>query len=103
MGFTAEGNQYVVKNKEHCLKKNKIWPEIVENSEKIVHLLDMCGHEKYFKTTLHGLTSLFPDYCLIIIGANMGISRMTKEHLGVAHALGLPIAIVFTKIDLAPQ
>jgi elongation factor 1-alpha len=33
----------------------------------------------------------------------MGISRMTKEHLGVAHALGLPIAIVFTKIDLAPQ
>ena len=63
----------------------------------------MCGHEKYLKTTMHGLTSLFPDYCLLVIGANMGISKMTKEHLGISLALNLPVIIVFTKIDLAPE
>ena len=63
----------------------------------------MCGHEKYLKTTMHGLTSLYPDYCLLIIGANMGISKMTKEHLGISWALNLPIIVVFTKLDLAPK
>ena len=102
MGFDAEGKQYVTKL-SHNTKKNKIWPEIVSNSAKIIHLLDMCGHEKYLKTTMHGLTSLFPDYCLLVIGANMGISKMTKEHLGISLALNLPVIVVFTKIDLAPK
>ena len=82
--------------------KNKIWPDIVENSDKIVHLLDMCGHEKYLKTTMFGLTSLYPDYAVIVIGGNMGISKMTKEHLGIAITLDLPLFVVFTKIDIAP-
>jgi GTPase len=63
----------------------------------------MCGHEKYLKTTMHGLTSLYPDYCLLVVGANMGISKMTKEHLGISWALNLPIIVVFTKLDLAPK
>ena len=87
----------------HTSKKNKIWPDVALNSRKIVHLLDMCGHEKYLKTTMHGLTSLYPDYCLLAIGANMGISKMTKEHVGISWALDLPIFVVFTKIDLAPE
>ena len=102
MGFDAKGNQFVSKQNATA-KKNKVWPDIVQNSAKIVHLLDMCGHEKYLKTTVHGLTSLFPDYCLLVIGANMGISKMTKEHLGISLALNLPVIIVFTKIDLAPE
>ena len=56
MGFKADGEQFVTKM-THTQKKNKIWPDIVENSDRIVHLLDMCGHEKYLKTTMHGLTS----------------------------------------------
>ena len=101
MGFKADGNQYITKV-SHTQKKNKIWPDIVANSKKIIHLLDMCGHEKYLKTTIHGMTSLFPDYCLLMIGANMGISKMTKEHLGCSLALNIPIIIVLTKIDIAP-
>jgi GTPase len=101
MGFEANGEQYVTKV-AHTSKKNKIWPDIVQNSSKIIHLLDMCGHEKYLKTTMHGLTSLYPDYCLLVIGANMGISKMTKEHLGLSWALSLPVIVVFTKLDLAP-
>ena len=101
MGIKADGTQYITKI-AHTQKKNKIWPDIVSNSEKIIHLLDMCGHEKYLKTTMHGLTALYPDYCLLIIGANMGISKMTKEHLACSLALDLPVFIVMTKIDIAP-
>jgi GTPase len=65
--------------------------------------LDLCGHEKYLKTTMFGLVGLLPDYSMIIVGANMGVSRMTKEHLGISLALKVPIFIVITKIDICPQ
>lgn len=52
---------------------------------------------------MFGLVGLMPDYSMIIVGANMGVSRMTKEHLGISLALRVPIFIVITKIDVAPQ
>lgn len=64
--------------------------------------LDLCGHEKYLKTTMFGLVGLLPDYSMIVVGANMGVSRMTKEHLGISLALKVPIFIVITKIDISP-
>lgn len=33
----------------------------------------------------------------------MGVSRMTREHLGISLALGVPIFFVVTKIDIAPK
>jgi GTPase len=45
---------------------------------------------------------MVPDYSLIIIGANMGMSKMTREHLGVSLFLKIPFVIVLTKIDIAP-
>ena len=44
-----------------------------------------------------------PDYAMIIIGSNMGITRMTKEHLGITLALKMPFFIVLTKVDLCPE
>ena len=32
----------------------------------------------------------------------MGISGMTKEHLGISLALKLPFFVVLTKIDICP-
>lgn len=55
------------------------------------------------KTTMFGLVGLMPDYCMVIVGANMGVSRMTKEHLGIALALKIPLFIVITKVDIAPK
>ena len=52
---------------------------------------------------MFGLVGLMPDYSMIVVGANMGVSRMTREHLGISLALGIPLFIVITKIDLAPQ
>merc|ERR1712166_64585 len=52
---------------------------------------------------MFGLVGLMPDYAMIVVGANMGVSRMTKEHLGIVLALKIPIFIVITKIDIAPK
>lgn len=75
----------------------------MEASHKVVKLLDLAGHEKYLKTTMFGLSGLCPDYCMVIIGSNMGIKKMTKEHLGIAFALNIPLFIVLTKIDICPE
>jgi GTPase len=76
--------------------------DYVARSAKILTLVDLAGHEKYLKTTCHGLTGHFPDYAACIVGANAGLVGMSKEHLGVALALRVPVFFIITKIDLAP-
>ena len=50
-----------------------------------------------------GMVGYLPDYILIVVGANFGLSRMTKEHLGIALALEIPFFIVLTKIDMVDK
>merc|ERR1712023_504302 len=50
-----------------------------------------------------GLTGMMPDMALLVVGANMGVQRMTREHISIACALQLPIAVVVTKVDICPQ
>eukprot|EP01025_Chloroclados_australasicus_P011729 TRINITY_DN1518_c0_g1_i3.p2 TRINITY_DN1518_c0_g1~~TRINITY_DN1518_c0_g1_i3.p2 ORF type:complete len:351 (-),score=33.85 TRINITY_DN1518_c0_g1_i3:149-1201(-) len=84
-----------------CLKL--IIAEYVARASKVITLVDLAGHEKYFKTTAYGLTGHLPDYACLIVGANAGIVGMCKEHLGVALALKVPVFFVVTKVDLAPE
>jgi GTPase len=72
-------------------------------SNKIVSFIDLAGHEKYLKTTIFGVTGLFPDYGIVVIGANTGITKLTREHLGILLYLRIPIIITITKVDLAPR
>ncbi len=44
-----------------------------------------------------------PDYACLIVGANMGVVGMCKEHLGVALALKIPAFFVVTKVDICPE
>ncbi|CAG9318719.1 unnamed protein product [Blepharisma stoltei] len=101
MGFTPDGSQ--VAPERLTDSKNRTWSYIVDHSSHIVTFLDLCGHEKYLKTTIFGLVGLIPDYAMIVVGANMGLTRMTKEHIGLALALKIPMFFVFTKIDIAPE
>jgi len=78
----------------------KDWPEIVKESSKVISFFDLCGHERYLKTTILGLTSSSPDVCFILIGANMGITRMTQEHIFLCITLNIPFIIIVTKIDI---
>ena len=84
-------------------KKNVAWKEIATQSDHVITFLDLCGHEKYLKTTMYGVSALMPHYAIILIGANMGVQRMTKEHIGIVVSLGIPFFVVFTKIDIAPK
>ena len=72
------------------------------NVSKIISFIDLAGHEKYLKTTVYGVTGLFPDYGIVVIGANTGITKLTREHIGILFYLKIPFIICITKIDLAP-
>jgi elongation factor 1-alpha len=77
--------------------------EVVSNSSKIISFVDLAGHERYLKLTIFGLSGYAPDYSLLVIGANAGVLKMTKEHLGVATALKIPLIVVVNKIDLVGE
>lgn len=97
LGFDDKGQ---IMNYSGTNIHKKGWPEIVKDSSKIISFFDLCGHEKYLRTTILGLTSSFPDMCLILVGANMGLTRMTQEHIFLCVTLKIPFAIVLTKIDI---
>jgi small GTP-binding protein len=73
-----------------------------DDAGDVVVFIDLAGHEKYLKTTLHGMTGFFPDYGMVVVGGNMGVTEITKEHINVAIALNVPFMIVITKVDIAP-
>ena len=62
-----------------CITLNNI----KQDNNTILTLIDLAGHEKYLKTTMYGLNGFFADYGLILIGANMGMNKMTKEHISI--------------------
>ena len=75
----------------------------ISNSNIQIKLLDLCGSESYLKNTLYGLTSLLPDYSMVVISGNNGLSQITKEHIGISLILKIPLFIVITKIDVTPK
>lgn len=101
MGWNEKGEQQFADR--FVQNKNKYWAEVVNKSAKIVALIDLCGHEKYLKTTMLGMVGLVPDFAMVIVGANMGISKMTKEHLGISLAIKLPFFVVMTKLDMVDK
>jgi len=104
-GFKADGERVhnPVAVSAAPQRKTVAWNTVVDNSSNIITFIDLAGHEKYLKTTISGLTGCFPDFALIVVGANMGISKMTREHIQVAVALDIPLFVVITKIDISPK
>lgn len=76
---------------------------VITTDGKAITLFDLCGHEKYFKTTAYGLSGHFPDYSFLIVGANKGILPMTKQHVTVLLSMNIPIIIVVTRYDITPN
>ncbi|KAH9489526.1 GTP binding protein [Bulinus truncatus] len=74
--------------------------EICERSSKLITLIDLAGHHKYLKTTIFGLTGNCPDFAMLVVSANTGIVGTTKEHLGYALALKVPVFVVVNKVDM---
>ncbi|KAI7874571.1 P-loop containing nucleoside triphosphate hydrolase protein [Lichtheimia hyalospora FSU 10163] len=78
------------------------WEEICKRASKVLSFVDLAGHEKYLKTTVFGMTGSAPEFVMLMVGANAGMIGMTKEHLGIALSLGIPVLVVVTKIDRCP-
>ena len=74
----------------------------IQNDGCVIDFIDLAGHEKYLKTT-HGVSGYLIDYALIVINANTGIQKMTREHLGLVLSMKIPIIVIYTKIDIAPK
>eukprot|EP00158_Paraphelidium_tribonemae_P006313 Partr_v1_DN27772_c3_g1_i2_m67675 putative GTP binding protein len=83
---------------------NLIDAYIVDKAAKIAMLIDTCGLPKYINTTLSSLTGYQPDYaCLVVDGNAGGVDGTTKELLGCAMVLTVPVFVVVTKIDLCQE
>ncbi|XP_030627801.1 GTP-binding protein 2 [Chanos chanos] len=96
LGFNSKGE--VVNYSE-----SRTAEEICESASKMITFIDLAGHHKYLKTTIFGLTSYCPDFAMLVVSANTGIVGTTREHLGLAMALKVPIFIVVSKVDLCTK
>ncbi|KAM3863134.1 GTP-binding protein 2 [Diretmus argenteus] len=96
LGFSSKGE--VVNYSE-----SRTAEEICESASKMITFIDLAGHHKYLKTTIFGLTSYCPDFAMLVVSANTGIAGTTREHLGLAMALKVPIFIVVSKVDLCTR
>ncbi|XP_047543011.1 GTP-binding protein 2 [Vanessa atalanta] len=95
LGFDAQGN--VV---NYGCSELMTAERIGERSAKLVSFLDLAGHSKYQRTTLHGLTGYSPHYAMLVISATAGITRITEEHIGLLLALDMPFFAVINKCEL---
>ncbi|KAI0393611.1 P-loop containing nucleoside triphosphate hydrolase protein [Xylariaceae sp. FL0594] len=98
MGFDTMGNVITSDTPGRKLS----WEEIGKRSAKVITFSDLAGHERYLRTTVFGLLSSSPNYCLLMVAANNGLIGMSKEHLGIVVAINVPIMVVITKIDICP-
>lgn len=98
MGFDTQGQVITSDTPGRKLS----WEEIGKRSAKVITFTDLAGHERYLRTTVFGLLSSSPNYCLLMVAANNGLIGMSKEHLGIALALNVPVMVVITKIDICP-
>ncbi|KAF2276812.1 uncharacterized protein EI97DRAFT_417863 [Westerdykella ornata] len=98
MGFDSKG-EVVVSN---VAGRKLTWEEIGRRSAKVIGFTDLAGHERYLRTTVFGLLSSEPNYCLLMVAANNGLVGMSKEHLGIAISLNVPVMVIITKIDICP-
>ncbi len=72
---------------------------IVEEADRLVSFVDTVGHEPWLRTTIRGLVGQKLDYGLLVVAADDGPTRTTREHLGILLATELPTIVAITKAD----
>jgi small GTP-binding protein len=102
LGFRHSGEAIAGRDKIRS-NKMKSEDEIARASYRIITLMDLAGHEKYLKTTIHGVSSGMADYGLILVNSRHPPTHMTQHHLNLCCSYGIPVIVVFTKIDGCPD
>ena len=96
--YVMKHNHELESGRTSCISYNNIMVK-----DKLFNFVDLAGHESYLKTTIYGLNALNLNHVIVIIGANMGINKITEEHYNLASVLKLSITFVINKIDLCPE
>jgi elongation factor 1-alpha len=73
---------------------------IVEEADRLVSFVDTVGHEPWLRTTIRGLVGQKLDYGLLVVAADDGPTKTTREHLGILLATELPTVVAITKTDM---
>ena len=73
---------------------------VVRESERLVSFVDTVGHEPWLRTTIRGLVGQKLDYGLLVVAADDGPTKTTREHLGILLATELPTIVAITKADM---
>lgn len=102
MGFRSTGEPIAGRDQIRA-NKRKTEDEIARESYRIITLMDLAGHEKYLKTTIHGVSSGMADYALILVNSRQPPTHMTQHHLNLCCSFGIPVIVVFTKVDGCPE
>jgi small GTP-binding protein len=71
------------------------------NSDRLVTLMDLAGHEKYLKTTIAGVSRGMADYALVLVNAMQPPTHMTMHHLTLCVTSGIPVVVVMTKVRIS--
>ncbi|KER29480.1 hypothetical protein T265_13362, partial [Opisthorchis viverrini] len=98
LGFDVAGNVTNYTRTDGLLTRCSV-DELVRNSYQLVTLLDSAGHSKYQRTTLAGLARAQPVGVLLVVSVVTGLTAIGLEHAQLAFTLGLPVAVVVSKID----
>jgi len=72
---------------------------VVETADRLVSFVDTVGHEPWLRTTIRGLVGQKLDYGLLVVAADDGPTKTTREHLGILLATELPTIVAITKAD----
>ncbi|AKU08590.1 GTPBP1 family GTP-binding protein [Haloferax gibbonsii] len=77
--------------------------QIVQEADRLVSFVDTVGHEPWLRTTIRGLVGQRLDYGLLVVAADDGPTRTTREHLGILLAMELPTVVAITKVDAVSE
>ena len=71
----------------------------MQGARATIDLIDVPGHENFVRTMVSGATGI--DGALLVVAANEAIMPQTREHVAIAHLLGVDRGVVvITKRDL---
>jgi len=96
-GFEDDGDEPVRMDNPH---RKSDRARIVEEADRLVSFVDTVGHEPWLRTTIRGLVGQKLDYGLLVVAADDGPTKTTREHLGILLATELPTIVAITKADV---
>jgi elongation factor 1-alpha len=98
-GFDADGAPVRMDNPDR--KSDRA--AVVRESDRLVSFVDTVGHEPWLRTTIRGLVGQKLDYGLLVVAADDGPTKTTREHLGILLATELPTIVAVTKCDVVDE